>query len=130
MRRYSALGRIEPRFVSWLLGRWKADLGQFLLARLSGEKKKRLKEALCEAGTDTDDYREALARAINEFSIAEQKKTSKLVRKLNQLTYRGKSEIEKNSRFLQRMFDLERHEIDLVIFLFIMATYDTPNPSR
>ena len=131
MRRCAVLGRIELRFVSWLLGSQKADLGEHIITYLSGEKKEHIGKSLSEAGNDAEEYGEALAKAMTELPHPDQRRISKyaktlLIRKLKKLNYRGQSEIEKNSRLLQRMFDLEDHELDFVIFLFIMTTYDDP----
>ncbi len=45
-------------------------------------------------------------------------------KRLKQLRYRGKSDIEKNLAIFQRMFDLNDAETDVCLFLFILSAYE------
>jgi transitional endoplasmic reticulum ATPase len=131
MRRYPNLGRRELQYIVWLLGSSKKDLGMFFSDLTTARRKDSIDEALLEAGSDLDDYANALLKAINNIELSKRFKVNKftkncLIKKLKDLNCKRKSEIEKNVSALQRMFNLEDNEVELILFLFIISTYDPP----
>jgi transitional endoplasmic reticulum ATPase len=95
------------------------------------QKKEAFIHDLAEAGNDLEDYANQLSSAIRDTPPAFRKKIksfikTSLIKELEILEYSGKSEIEKNVEIIKKMFNLESHEIDLVVFLFIMGSFNVP----
>ena len=131
IRQYYTGGRTELRYVAWVLGSDKCNLGQFVMNALPEPKKEALVEDLTEAGNDLEDYANQLSSAIRDTPSAFRHRLKSfikqsIVKKLETLEYSGKSEIEKNVEIIKKMFNLERHELEMVVFFFIMASFDVP----
>ncbi len=129
--RYPGLKDQELRFAAWLLGNRKTRLEKWMLQHLSAPKKERLAKDLFEAGTDADMYANALSDAIATIPVVHQKRLmpvlkSILIDNFKQLTYRGSSDIEKNSRAIQKMFGLDHCEIEIILFFFMLAKFPEP----
>jgi hypothetical protein len=71
MRRYPNLGRRELQYIVWLLGSSKKDLGMFFSDLTTARRKDSIDEALLEAGSDLDEYANALLKAINNIEVIE-----------------------------------------------------------
>jgi SpoVK/Ycf46/Vps4 family AAA+-type ATPase len=119
------------RYATWLLGNRKDQMGKYVMGYLQDPEKKHLEENLSEAGNDNDDYGLALSRAISTISTRNNRKITKYIQQsiasnIKLLNYCGESEIEKNSRILQKMFELTDQEMGIIIFLFIISHFDDP----
>ena len=131
INRYGSLGKSELSFVSWLLGERKDALGDHIMKHLPNPAQDSLHESLQISGRDMDDFGHALFQGLSEIPVSRHHQILHFIKQLivrnqKQLRYRGKSEIEKNSEQIQKMFGLSQNELDLVIFIFIMTTFSTP----
>ena len=126
--RFSKLDQETLKIVCWILGEDMIRLGNFLLSCLKGKSKSEFKQELEECELDPDDYADALANGLRKCKHL---RTGKLVRRvrvllkrrLTDLQYAGRSEIEKNISFVQEMFGLTDREARYAEFLFIMDTF-------
>jgi GTPase SAR1 family protein len=131
IHQYYSGDRTELRYVAWVLGRDKCHLGQFVVDALPGPRKNAFIADLAEAGSHIEDYADQVSSAIKDTPSAFRKKMKSFIKqsilkKLETIEYSGRSEIEKNVEAVQKMFNLERHEIDMVVFFFIMASFNVP----
>ncbi len=129
--RYPTLDYEILETVHWLLGPEIAEEDLLPLAAMvgTGERKRRIEEDLREEIRRPRDFAHLVDTALRRSHKHEQLAVIDLLRgllqkRMDQLDYYGTSDIEKNIGTFQQMFDLNKVEQDICVFLFISSTYE------
>ena len=126
--RYSVMDKEILEMACWNLGEEREDLGKFLVRDLDEEDRKEILEGLSESHFDYEEYAGELWRVISKAPAAFhrgmiQGVTELLNRKIADLKFRGKSDLEKNLEAVREMFGLTHQENEFCTFLFVVSNY-------
>ena len=115
--------------ICWNLGENREDLGEFLMEQCEGDDRKAMEKRLLESmftdwgyGSELLDIILKMRPGFHREMIREVKRL--LTLKIEELRYRGKSELEKNLDVIGEMFDLTEQERRFCTFLFIVSNYE------
>jgi transitional endoplasmic reticulum ATPase len=117
------------KMVSWVMGDEMMQMGSAIIKCIPEDKKEYYANDLEDDIFDTADYGYHLEKIINQYGLYRSKELrSEFLTLLDQryqsLSYKGKSNIEKNAAAIQSMFNLSLYEIEFLIFYFIMECID------
>jgi len=126
--RYPLMDNEILEMVCWILGADREDLGTFLMQDFDEEDQEEILEELSESRFDYEDYAREVWRIISKMPAAFhrvmiQEISVMLNRKIADLNYRGKSDLEKNLCAIREMFDLTDRENAFCTFLFVVSNY-------
>jgi SpoVK/Ycf46/Vps4 family AAA+-type ATPase len=129
--RYAFFDNETLKMLCWTLWHENKIINKFLVENLSQYQISKFKKKLSEDGDDFEDYVDLVYRTLKKSKSNQLIKLQRLVirlleRRFKRPGYRGKAEIEKNVMTLKRMFDLTEHEMEFIIFLFIISSYEAP----
>jgi len=127
--RYPVLDEEALELICWNLGQRREDLGQFLENQFEDEDREEIAESLSESLFDHSEYGRDLWRIISKMPLRFHREmigeTQRLLAlKMEELRYRGKSDLEKNLDVIREMFGLTDQEFQFCTFLFIVSNYD------
>lgn len=131
LARYPKLDYEILETIYWLLGPEivEEDLVALALMLDSGERKRRFEREIQEEIRHARDFAHLVDAALRRGTRNAQLAVIDLLRgllqkRMDQLQYRGASDIEKNLATFQQMFDLNELEKEICLFLFILSTYE------
>jgi transitional endoplasmic reticulum ATPase len=131
LARYPKLDHEILETIYWLLGAEivEEDLVALALMLDSGERKRRFEREIQEEIRHARDFAHLVDAALRRATKNEQAAAVDLLRgllrkRMDELKYSGKCDIEKNLAIFQQMFDLNELEKDICLFLFVLSTYE------
>jgi|APSaa5957512622_1039677.scaffolds.fasta_scaffold08649_2 transitional endoplasmic reticulum ATPase len=127
--RFPVLDEEALDLICWNLGQNREGLGEFLENQFEDEDREEIAESLSESLFDHDEYGRELWRIISKMAPGFHRKMIREVQrlltlKIEELRYRGKSDLEKNLDVIREMFGLTEQECQFCRFLFIVSNYD------
>ena len=127
--RYPVLDEEALDLICWNLGQNREGLGKFLENRFEDEDREEIEESLSESLFDHGEYGRELWRIISKMALRFHREMIREVQhlltlKIEDLRYRGKSDLEKNLDVIREMFGLTEQECQFCRFLFIVSNYD------
>ena len=127
--RYPVLDKEVLAMVCWNLGQDGKQLSEFLSKQFANDSREEIEESLSESLSDHDDYGRELWRILSKIRSGFQremirKALSLLAWKIDELRYRGKSDLEKNIGVFREMFGLTDQECAFCTFLYILSNYE------
>jgi hypothetical protein len=113
-------------FLIWLLGPEIERAADFLLSKARGERRESLREELAECRIDPSEYERVFIRAVKGGQPGLEKRylafcQDRLDERSQRLATRRTSSLEKNATAIQQAFGLSDNELELCLFLFILA---------
>ena len=127
--RYPVSDKEILSLICWNLGENREDLGEFLMEQFEDDDREDMEKDLSEALSDPWgcgswlwDIFSKMRSGFHRKMIREIKRL--LTLKIEELRYRGKSDLEKNLDVIGEMFDLTEQERRFCIFLFIITNYE------
>ncbi|MFO7972330.1 MAG: AAA family ATPase [Desulfobacterales bacterium] len=129
--RYRAFDRETLKIIYWALGSETKPINDFLVEQVVKKRRSEFKQELSDNMHDLDAYVEFVFQSVRRLKGQQLQNLRglaiELMDKVSKRTH-GKriAEIKKNVTTLKRMFDLTQHEVEFIIFLFIISTYEAP----
>ncbi len=129
LEHYPLLDKEILAILCWNLGQDRKQLGEFLSKQFANDSREEIEENLSESLSDHDDYGPELWRILSKIRSGFQREMIRkvlhlLARKIEELRYRGKSDLEKNIGVIREMFGLTDQECAFCTFLYILSNYD------
>jgi len=127
--RYPVLDEETLDLICWNLGQNREGLGKSLENQFEDEDREEIAESLSESLFDHGEYGRELWRIISKMALRFHREMIREVQrlltlKMEELRYRGKSDLEKNLDVIREMFGLTEQECQFCRFLFIVSNYD------
>jgi len=127
--RYPVLDEEALDLICWNLGQNREGLGEFLKNQFEDEDREEIEESLSESLFDHGEYGRELWQIISKMTHRFHREMIREVQRLltleiEELRYRGKSDLEKNLDVIREMFGLTEQECQFCRFLFIVSNYD------
>ena len=127
--RYPALDEEILELICWNLGDSRENLSKCLLEQFEEDDREDIEEELSESVFDYREYGDRLWHIVSKMLSGFHRKMIReaqrlLTLKIDELRYRGKSNLEKNLDAIGEMFALTEQERRFCTFLFIVSTYD------
>ena len=128
-RWYPSFDNDTLKILVWTLWQEAELIFKFLMDELDKTQKVKFKEELSEIEYETDDYADFISRTVKNMYSTPRKRFARQIinlldNKYRSADYRGQAEIEKNVSALKRMFNLSEHEVEFIVFLFIITVYE------
>ena len=129
--RYRAFDKETLKIIYWALGPETKPINDFLVEQIDKQRRPEFKQELSDNMHDLDAYVDFVFENIRRVKGQQLQNLRGLVielmHKVSKRTHgRRIAEIKKNVITLKRMFDLTQHEVEFIIFLFIISTYEIP----
>ena len=127
--RYPSYDRETLTILCWVLGKKRETLGDFLLKKMPPMHREHFEEELGISRFDSEDFPDVLAQMIKRTRGRILKRVESLAmdllkERIEELTHRGISGIEKNVMAVKDLFNLTDHEVEFCVFLFILTTHE------
>ena len=129
LARYPIFDRPLIDALVWILGPNMAEFGQALCEESLPGTRQEFFDELNECMADPDEYDGVIIRHVTSRKALSRSRAIKITqlfleRRQKELTFRGHSELEKNTAAIQLTFGLSDLEIELCLIFFIMSAYN------